>query len=124
MYLNWHTASFPGGEIRGQLRTGSIMITSVAPVSSTVPEQFRVSQNYPNPFNPATTVRVDMPQAGQLKLMVYDILGKEVQTLVNENLQSGSYDVKWNATNFASGVYYYTATTGNVVVTKKMILMR
>lgn len=123
MYLNWHTALFPGGEIRGQLGAGSILL-SVAPISSTVPEKFRVSQNYPNPFNPLTTVRVDMPHAGRLKLIVHDILGREIQTLVNQDLQSGSYDVKWNATDFASGVYYYTATTGNFVETKKMILMK
>ncbi len=124
IYFNVHTAANPGGEIRGQARTGSLVLTSVAPVSSTVPEEFRVSQNYPNPFNPSTTIRVDIPQASKVKIIVFNILGKEVATIVNEELKPGGYDVKWDGTNIASGTYFYTMRAGNFVQTRKMLLLK
>ncbi len=124
LYLNVHTSTFPGGEIRGQVRTGSITILSVNPVSSTVPERFNVSQNYPNPFNPSTTIHLDIPAAARVSVTVYNILGKIMQTLVSQDLSAGSYDVKWDASAMASGVYFYKVRAGSFEQTKRMMLVK
>jgi Cu/Zn superoxide dismutase len=123
-YLNVHNATFPGGEIRGQVRIGSIVVTSVSPVSSSIPAEFNISQNYPNPFNPSTTIRVDVPQASKVNITVFNILGREVATIVNEELKPGEYELKWDATDVASGTYFYKITAGKFVQTRKMILLK
>lgn len=124
IYINLHTPAFPGGEVRGQLRTGSIVVTSVSPISSTVPEAFEVGQNYPNPFNPATTIRINVPQAGKVRVTVFNIIGAEVATLVNNELSAGSYAVQWDASGMPSGTYFYRMTAENFSQTRKMILMK
>jgi len=91
---------------------------------NTVPEKFSLSQNYPNPFNPTTKIKFDIPsnvkgQMSNFKIIIYDVLGKEVTTLVNEQLKPGSYEVEWNAGNFASGIYYYVLKTDKYTDTKK-----
>ena len=91
---------------------------------STLPIEFALLQNYPNPFNPITKIRYDIATASQVTLKIYDILGEEVITLVNELVQPGRYTVDWNAGSFASGVYLYTITAGDFIETKKMILIR
>jgi len=93
------------------------------------PSSFLLEQNYPNPFNPATTIKLEIPvgtsrQVGTVSLRVYDALGREVATLVNEEMKPGSYEVKWDATGLSSGVYFYRLKTGGFVETKKMILLR
>jgi uncharacterized delta-60 repeat protein len=104
-------------------------------ISSNVPDKFELKQNYPNPFNPATKIRFSVSPfeggKGDVKLVIFNILGKEVQTLVNEQLAPGTYEVDWNASNFPSGVYYYRltarqagASTGDFSETKKMILVK
>jgi hypothetical protein len=85
---------------------------------------YSVSQNYPNPFNPSTTIRYQIPKPGLVTLKVYDILGKEVATLVNENKIEGSYDFTFNASRFASGVYIYQIRVNDYVSSKKMILLK
>ena len=85
---------------------------------------FSLDQNYPNPFNPATLIRYSIPEPGLVTLKVYDILGKEVATLVNEQKVSGNYEVKFNAGSLASGVYFYTLKINNYVSTEKMILLK
>ena len=97
-----------------------------------IPEQFRLEQNYPNPFNPHTTIKFSIPEMSRVILKVYDIIGNEVATLVNETKSPGSYEVSFNASRFASGVYIYSLravnpSTGSgqvFVQTKKMILMK
>jgi hypothetical protein len=89
-----------------------------------IPEGFNLYQNYPNPFNPATTIKYDIVKTQEVKLTVYDILGREIATLVNTQQQPGSYEVSWDASNFASGIYFYTLTSGNFVATKKLILLK
>jgi hypothetical protein len=97
-----------------------------------IPEQFRLEQNYPNPFNPHTTIKFSIPEMSRVILKVYDIIGNEVATLVNETKSPGSYEVSFNASRFASGVYFYSLrainpSTGSgqvFVQTKKMILMK
>ena len=89
-----------------------------------IPEQFRLEQNYPNPFNPHTTIKFSVPEMSRVILKVYDIIGNEVATLVNETKTIGSYEVSFNASRFASGVYIYSIRAGNFIQTKKMILMK
>ena len=85
---------------------------------------FSLAQNYPNPFNPATIISWEMPVTSFTTLKVYDVLGNEITTLVNEEKPAGRYEINFEANNLSSGVYYYRITTGNFTQTKKMILMR
>ena len=91
---------------------------------SIIPAEYKLYQNYPNPFNPVTTIKYDIVKSQDVKLAVYDILGREVATLVNASQQPGSYEVSWDASNFASGIYFYTLTSGNFTTTKKLILLK
>jgi len=91
-----------------------------------IPAAFALEQNYPNPFNPETNIRYKLSMAGKVSLKVFDLLGKEVATLINEFQQAGSYKVKLSAQNYklASGVYFYTLSAGNFVQTKKMMYLK
>ncbi len=89
-----------------------------------VPKQFRLEQNYPNPFNPQTTIRYSLAKSGKVNLAVYDALGREIKTLVNGNLQAGEYDVAFDASSLASGVYYYRLQADGFVQTRKMLLIK
>ena len=88
------------------------------------PEGFELSQNYPNPFNPSTMISFNLPQKAFVTIKVYDVLGNEVATLVNEEKSAGSYEVEFNANGLASGMYLYTLQTESYIETKKMILMK
>ena len=83
-----------------------------------------MEQNYPNPFNPVTTISYYLPQEEFVILKVYDILGREVATLVNEEKHAGNYKVVFNGNNLSSGVYFYRLQAGSFVSTKKIILMK
>ena len=89
-----------------------------------IPTVFSLSQNYPNPFNPMTTIQFGIPKEVKVTLKVYDALGSEVETIVNEKLEPGYYKYQWNASGFASGVYFYRLTAGNFVSTKKLLLLK
>ncbi|MDR3667034.1 MAG: T9SS type A sorting domain-containing protein [Ignavibacteriaceae bacterium] len=89
-----------------------------------MPQSYDLSQNYPNPFNPNTTIRYQIPKQGLVTLKVYDIIGREVTTLVTENKIEGSYDFTFNASRFASGVYIYQIRVNDYVASKKMILVK
>ncbi|NWG28168.1 MAG: T9SS type A sorting domain-containing protein [Ignavibacteriaceae bacterium] len=91
---------------------------------SMIPKVFNLSQNYPNPFNPMTTIRFDIPKEVKVTLKMYDMLGAEVETLIDEVMEPGYYKYEWNASKFASGVYFYRITAGNFVSAKKLILLR
>jgi hypothetical protein len=86
--------------------------------------EYSLSQNYPNPFNPTTSIDYSIKSAGDVSLKVYDILGTEVASLVNENQDPGNYSVKFNASELPSGIYFYTLNSGNFISTKKLILLR
>jgi len=88
------------------------------------PKDFRLYQNYPNPFNPSTKIKFEIPEAARVLIKVYDVLGKEVTTLVNENKTAGSYIVDFNASGLTSGVYFYKLIAGKYSDTKKMIIMK
>ena len=85
---------------------------------------YKLSQNYPNPFNPTTTINYTIPKAEHVTIKVYDILGRELATLVNKDQQPGNYEVNFNASNLASGVYLYKLQAGSLTETKKLILMK
>jgi len=88
------------------------------------PEEFMLHQNYPNPFNPSTTISYEIPKAGFVSLKLYDVLGREVATLVNEEKIAAKYDIEFKANILASGVYFYQLRAGDFVQTKKMVLLR
>ncbi len=93
-------------------------------INENIPTKYLLSQNYPNPFNPATTIKFAVPDAGLIKLSVYDILGREIEILANENLSAGTYSVNWDASNFPSGIYFYRLEGSNFAETKKMVLIK
>ncbi|MCI0450447.1 MAG: T9SS type A sorting domain-containing protein [Chlorobi bacterium] len=96
----------------------------ITPIAGEVPKSFKLNQNYPNPFNPVTDIKFDIPVASYTKLTVLNILGQEIEVLVNQQLSTGSYKVDWNASNYPSGVYFYKLEAGDFVDTKKMILIK
>lgn len=103
--------------------------TGIVRTNEKIPNFFKLYQNYPNPFNPETKIRFDVPSVRAyrntpLQINVFDILGREVTTLVNEQLKPGSYEITWNASNYSSGVYFYRITSGEFSDTKKMVLVR
>jgi hypothetical protein len=111
------------------LKTTTGGITEVTSVSTEIPAQFSLHQNYPNPFNPSTKIKFEIPLNAEMTsrvvfLKVFDVLGSEVRTLVNENLKPGVYEVEFNATDLPSGVYFYKLSSGQFVDTKKMILVK
>jgi hypothetical protein len=89
-----------------------------------VPTEYALYQNYPNPFNPSTTIEFDIPERTNVKLVVYDILGREVETLIDKELEPGKYKLNFNATNLPSGVYFYTLRTPKFTKTNKMLLIK
>src|SRR4030095_7468017 len=93
-------------------------------INSEIPKEFSLSQNYPNPFNPKTIINFQLPMFNYVSLILYDVLGKEVASLVNEQLKAGTYEVNWDASNYPSGVYYYKLTAGDYTKTKKMVLIK
>ncbi|MBC8043177.1 MAG: T9SS type A sorting domain-containing protein, partial [Rhizobacter sp.] len=86
--------------------------------------EFVLKQNYPNPFNPATTLVYQLPQAATVSLKIYDVLGREVATLVNVRQAAGTYTAQFNASKLSSGVYFYKLVAGAFVQTKKMLLVK
>jgi predicted CXXCH cytochrome family protein len=102
------------------------IVTSVAlpDPDAGLPQRFELHQNYPNPFNPSTTIRFDVAQRAHVKLMVYNSLGQEIETLVDQQLAASSYTVNFNAAGLSSGIYYYRIISDNFVTTKKMLLLK
>jgi pectin methylesterase-like acyl-CoA thioesterase len=106
--------------------TPPAIVTSVEEGNSTqqIPTNYELFQNYPNPFNPSTTIKYSMPKNGFVKITLYDVLGSQVKVLVNEEKPAGFYEVKFDASNLASGIYFYSIKADDFMQTKKMILMK
>ena len=100
------------------------MITGVNDTKNNLPLNISLYQNYPNPFNPTTTINYEIPKSGLVTIKVFDELGREVATLVNEEKPVGRYSVNFNGSNLTSGVYYYRLQAGNFTQTKKLILLK
>jgi hypothetical protein len=96
----------------------------IEPIAGILPDEFKLGQNYPNPFNPVSKIRYEVPKSGLVKIVVYDILGKEVTTLVNSELTPGRYEVTFNGTNYSGGVYFYKLITSEYTETRKMVLVK
>ena len=105
-------------------RSLSELITSVDYNSIQFPLDFKLSQNYPNPFNPRTTIKYSVPKISQVQIKVFDVLGNEIETLVNEEKPVNTYEITWNAANLPSGVYFYQLKAGDFIETKKMVLIK
>jgi len=99
-------------------------VTSVYQSDFSIPSQFQLFQNYPNPFNPTTTIRFSLPQRSHVTLKVFDVLGREVATLVNGELNAGEHSVVYNVKNLPSGVYFYRLTTPTFSQTKSMEVIK
>lgn len=125
------------GDTGTLVKTTTGGITAIQPISKVIPNYFSLKQSYPNPFNPVTKIRfqipllrgVDVPRTwdgrGVLtQLIVYDILGRVTATLLNEQLQPGTYEVEWDAANYPSGVYYYKLSASDYTETKKMVVLK
>ncbi len=137
-FINSNTGYVVGenGIILKTTNGGGNFNVSIHPNLSKTLQTFSLSQNYPNPFNPVTKIKFDIPsnvrsrqvgtgsQTANVKIIVYDILGKEIQTLVNEQLQPGSYEVTFDGSNLPSGVYFYQLRAGDFMETKKLILLK
>ena len=89
-----------------------------------VPKAFTLFQNYPNPFNPSTNISFSLPSRSFVSLKVFDLLGKEVATIVSEEMSAGSYSKQWNASKFASGVYFYRLQAGSFTEIKKLLFLK
>ncbi|MCJ7555214.1 MAG: T9SS type A sorting domain-containing protein, partial [Ignavibacteriaceae bacterium] len=99
-------------------------ITTGLEDDTVLPEEFELFQNYPNPFNNSSIIKYSVPQFSYIIIKVFDILGKEIETLVKEEKPAGTYEINWNAQNLPSGVYFYQIQAGSFIDTKKMILLK
>lgn len=118
----WYSKILKGAIIDGVVY-GSITLKAQQ-ISSEIPAGYSLSQNYPNPFNPSTTISFDIPNKENVRLVVYDQLGREVRELVNETLSPGSYEYQFTANNLPSGLYYYKLQTASYSQTNKMLLVK
>ena len=118
---NLFAGTYGSGVWRRQL---SEMVTEVEENQTKIPNSFALEQNYPNPFNPSTNITFSVGTYSYTSLQVYDLLGREVATLVNEKKPAGTYTMRWNASGFPSGVYFYRLRIGSLTETKKLVLLR
>lgn len=114
----------------GTLTNGPVWVISTSPILSVelvdgvLPTSFELKQNFPNPFNPSTRIEFSLPRSGFVSLRVFDILGREVATLMHNDMIAGSYKLTWDAAGFPSGVYFYHLQAGSFAETKKLVLLR
>jgi hypothetical protein len=94
------------------------------PATVQIPTEYKLFANYPNPFNPSTIIQYQLPTNGMVTVKVYDILGREVKTLVNDYKTAGNYSVNFDASRLASGIYFYQIRAGNFTSTKKMMYLK
>ncbi len=115
---------YPGFGPINAYYNGEQLFTGIEPISGNTPDKFSLSQNYPNPFNPVTNINFSLPAAGNVKLIVFDMTGREVAVLINGQYSAGSYKVDYNASSLASGVYFYRLETESFTDVKKMMLIK
>ena len=101
----------------------SIVLTDVEEETE-MPTEYSISQNYPNPFNPTTKIKFTLPETALTEIIIYDLLGRKIQTLRNKELEAGYHEINIDANNFPSGIYHYRIQSGDFIHTKKMILMK
>jgi hypothetical protein len=126
---------YPSGKFVGSdIETGLYVLKFGNPIGiqhngNSIPDKFSLEQNYPNPFNPATKIKFSIPREGSknsflTKLIVYDITGKIVKTLVDQSLNAGNYEAEFNASDLSSGMYFYSLQAGSFMETRKMVLVK
>jgi len=103
---------------------GTISYSDVVDVTVELPRVFALEQNYPNPFNPATSIKYSIPADGFVNLTVYNMLGEKVTNLINQNMKAGRYEIKFDASKYASGIYFYRLESGQFISVKKMMLLK
>jgi hypothetical protein len=120
------TVTSPSPIISGGGTVASACLVGITPVSNEIPDSYKLYQNYPNPFNPVTTIRFDLPGVAihELSLRIYDALGREVAIVANQELNPGTFEVEWDASNYPSGVYFYRLSAGDYRKTKKMVVLK
>ena len=112
------------GTVYSVWRRGVSEILNVQNLNTETPPNFSLYQNYPNPFNPSTTIRFSLPKSSYVRISVYDNTGKVIETIVNDNLQAGTYETKWDGSKHSSGVYFYRIDAGAFSGTKYMLLIK
>lgn len=112
------------GQILKTTNGGGQLLVGLNEPGKDIPSEYSMLQNYPNPFNPVTNIIFDIPKSSNVKIMIYNILGKEIVVLVNEKMNAGSYNVDWDASVYPSGVYFYKLVTDDFVESKKMVLIK
>jgi hypothetical protein len=117
------TIDLLGCLINGIVR-GDTNLVGITQISTEVPLNFSLSQNYPNPFNPVTNIKFDLPESGFVELTIYDINGRKITKLVQQQMNAGSYSADWDASGYASGVYIYSIEAGGQKESKKMVLIK
>jgi hypothetical protein len=119
------TNLFAGTSYKGVWsRPLSDMITSVKRLSTDLPTNFSLSQNYPNPFNPVTRISFNLPTRSFVLLKIFDVIGREVASIVSEELPAGTYSRQWNAAKMSSGIYFYRLQAGSFTQTKRLVLLK
>lgn len=121
---NLSTSDNPAGDTAFFHAVSSEPFIGIEPVSNFIADIFSLNQNYPNPFNPVTNIEITIPKESFVKLVIYDILGKEIETLVNNELKAGTYKIDWNASGYSGGVYFYKIESEGFTATKKMVLIK
>jgi hypothetical protein len=104
--------------------TTSSSPTLVTEIPKRIPATFELLQNYPNPFNPSTMIAFDLPSAGHVRLRIFDLLGREVAVLLDEEVKAGRHQAYWNASKMSSGVYFYRIEAGQFAAVRKLILLK
>jgi len=115
---------FAGTNGSGVFKRPLSEMVAVEQISADIAGQYMLSQNYPNPFNPVTTIKFGIVRSGNVQLRIYDVTGKMVSELLNSNINPGSYEIKWDASRYSSGVYFYTIVTNEFTETKRMLLVK
>jgi hypothetical protein len=120
----WTSMSYPADWIYTDPTPCIIPVIGINTLGNEIPKDYNLSQNYPNPFNPTTSIKFSIPKSGLVSLKVYDILGREINTLVNQFKSEGTYIVDFNASSLTSGIYFYKIEVNDFVAVKKMVLIK
>jgi PKD repeat protein len=124
----WKVYSYNGSDSLISQNANFIFISrhtvGIKVISASIPEKFKLYQNYPNPFNPSTIISFQLPTNSYTTLKIYDITGRVVETLINENLKAGTYQVSWNASKYSSGIYFYRIQAGEFTDVKRLMLVK
>ncbi len=124
----WRCMNFASGVCPDTSKRPLLEITystvGISTISNLLPAEFKLHQNFPNPFNPVTKIEFEIPKSSFTNIEIFDVLGREVESLVNEKLEAGIYSVDWNGNKYSSGEYFYRIAAGDFIETKRMTLIK